>query len=88
VNGETVRTLLVVTMVSVLVWLFAESRTLRAETLTVPVEISTRAGRGRCSGLDEDAWNGRGRDGAAGPDRVDRRVAVARDRGDRPGDRR
>jgi hypothetical protein len=39
VKGERVRTVLIVTVVTLLVWLFAESRTLRVETLEVPVEI-------------------------------------------------
>lgn len=38
-NIEQVRTALIVSLVSVLVWLFAESRTLRNETLAVPVTI-------------------------------------------------
>ena len=38
-KGETVRTLLVVSVVAVLVWLFAESRTLQTRTVTLPVEI-------------------------------------------------
>ena len=37
---EQGRTILVVTLVSVLVWFFAESRTLRVETLTIPVQRS------------------------------------------------
>jgi hypothetical protein len=56
--GERVRTLLVVTLVAVLVWLFAESRTLRAETLTVPVEISAGGSATAFRLTDGAAWSG------------------------------
>ncbi|USN98265.1 MAG: hypothetical protein H6810_08760 [Phycisphaeraceae bacterium] len=56
-KGETIRTFLIVTLVTLLVWLFAESRTLRAETLTVPVEIS-QGGRALVFRLtNESEWN-------------------------------
>lgn len=38
-KGEQIRTFLIVSVVTMLVWLFAESRTLRVETLTMPVAI-------------------------------------------------
>ena len=57
-KGETVRTLIVVTIVAVLVWLFAESRTLRSQSFTIPVEIGA-GGSGMVFRLsDPDEWAG------------------------------
>lgn len=57
-NIEQVRTALIVSLVSVLVWLFAESRTLRVETLAVPVAIDV-GGRTLVFRLtDGNAWAG------------------------------
>jgi hypothetical protein len=56
--GEQIRTILIVTIVSGLVWLFAESRTLRAETITVPVLLD-QGGRTIVFRLTEEAeWEG------------------------------
>jgi hypothetical protein len=57
-KGETVRTLLVVSVVAVLVWLFAESRTLQTRTVTVPVEITPGGSGVAFRLLDPDAWPG------------------------------
>jgi hypothetical protein len=58
VNIERMRTALIVSLVSVLVWLFAESRTLRIETIAVPVTIDV-GGRTLVFRLtDGDAWAG------------------------------
>ncbi len=66
-KAETVRTILVVSIVAVLVWLFAESRTLRTRTVTVPVEISA-GGSGVAFRLtDPDAWTGSVELDLAGP---------------------
>jgi len=56
-TGERVRTLIIVTIVSVLVWLFAESRTLRMETLDVPVTVS-EGGRALVYRILDEDWNG------------------------------
>jgi len=56
-TGERVRTLIIVSIVSVLVWLFAESRTLRMETLDVPVTVS-EGGRALVYRILDEDWNG------------------------------
>lgn len=57
-SGETVRTLVVVSIVTVLVWLFAESRTQRIETIAVPVELSAGGGGTVFRLVDADSWTG------------------------------
>lgn len=57
-KGELVRTFLIVSVVTVLVWLFAESRTLRIEMLTMPVAIE-QGGRTLVFRLGSDSeWQG------------------------------
>lgn len=56
-KGEQIRTFIIVTIVTALVWLFAESRTLRVETITVPVQISL-GGRTLVFRITDDTdWN-------------------------------
>jgi len=57
-NAETVRTAIVVTIVTLLVWLFAESRTLRVETVLVPIEISVGGSSSAFRLTDPDSWTG------------------------------
>lgn len=56
-SGERVKTVLIVTLMTVLVWLFAESRTLRTETLSLPVTILP-GGPDTQFRLVGPAWNG------------------------------
>ncbi len=66
-KAEQVRTFIIVTIVTVLVWLFAESRTLRVETITVPVQISL-GGRTLVFRItDESDWNSIAEIELAGP---------------------
>lgn len=66
-NAETVRTLVVVTVVAFLVWMFAESRTLRIETVAVPVEISAGGSMSAFRLTDQAAWPGSVEVELAGP---------------------
>ncbi len=66
-KGERLRTFIIVTIVSALVWLFAESRTLRVETITVPVQISL-GGRTLVFRITDDSdWNSIAEIELAGP---------------------
>jgi hypothetical protein len=66
-SAETVRTILVVTLVSILVWFFAESRTLRVETLTIPVQIGAGSGSSVFRLTDAESWAGSVEVELAGP---------------------
>lgn len=57
-KAETVRTALVVTIVTLLVWLFAESRTLRTQTVVVPVTLSAGGSASAFRLTDPDDWTG------------------------------
>lgn len=64
---EQIPTILIVSLVTLLVWLFAESRTLRVETFTVPVEID-QGGRTLVFRLTEDTeWHAVAEIELAGP---------------------
>lgn len=56
-NANTLRTALIVSIVSALVWLFAEARTLRVESITASVTIVTGARPLAFRSLDPD-WQG------------------------------
>lgn len=69
-KAETVRTVFVVTIVTLLVWLFAESRTLRTQTVIVPVEISPGGAASAFRLTDTDEWAGSIEVELAGPTAV------------------
>lgn len=66
-KGETVRTVLVVSIVAILVWLFAESRTLRTQTFSIPVEISAGGSGVAFRLIDAGGWSGAVEVEVAGP---------------------